>query len=121
MKLRITITGPRVHDVGYRYFLLGRAMGLRLPGFDASNLTDGKNQVVDIVIDGKESQVEAFKEYIENNKPSGAEVTSINISDYDGDVMPMAEYALGPYSSSNAQGKFDDGQQRSLEEDRMRS
>lgn len=68
MKLRITITGPRVHDVGYRYFLLGGAMGLRLPGFDASNLTDGKNQVVDIVIDGKESPVEAFKEYAETKK-----------------------------------------------------
>jgi acylphosphatase len=79
--------------VGYRYFLLGRAMALRLPGFDASNLTDGKNQVVDIVIDGKESQVETFKEYAETKKPSGAEVTSIDISDYDGDVMRMAEYS----------------------------
>jgi acylphosphatase len=93
MKLRITITGPRVHDVGYRYFLLGGAMRLRLPGFDASNLTDGKNQVVDIAIDGMESQVGAFREYLENNKPSGAEVSSITISDYDGDVMRMAEYA----------------------------
>jgi acylphosphatase len=93
MKLRITITGPRVHDVGYRYFLLGGAMGLRLPGFDASNLTDGKNQVVDIVIDGKESPVEAFKEYAKTKKLSGAEVSSINISDYDGDVMRMAEYS----------------------------
>lgn len=26
-------------------------------------------------------------------KPSGAEVSSINISDYDGDVMRMAEYS----------------------------
>lgn len=93
MKLRITITGPRVHDVGYRYLLLGGAMGLRLPGFDASNLTDGKNQVVDIAIDGKESQVEAFREYAETKKPSGAEISSITISDYDGDVMRMAEYA----------------------------
>ena len=93
MKLRITITGPRVHDVGYRYFLLGGAMGLRLPGFDASNLTDGKNQVVDIVIDGKESQIEAFKEFVQTNRPSGAEVSSISLSDYDGDVMRMAEYS----------------------------
>ncbi|GAB6265789.1 MAG: hypothetical protein STSR0001_12350 [Methanothrix sp.] len=54
---------------------------------------DGKNQVVDIVIDGKESQVEAFKEYAETKKRSGAEVSSITISDYDGDVMRMAEYS----------------------------
>jgi len=51
-----------------------------LQGFDANNLTDGNNQVVDIVIDGKESQVEAFKEYAETKKPS-----SITISDYDGE------------------------------------
>lgn len=93
MKLRITIKGPRVHDVGYRYFLLGGAMSLRLPGFDANNLTDGKNQVVDLVIEGKESQIEAFKGYTKANKPPGAEVSSIATSDYDGDVMRMAEYS----------------------------
>ena len=68
-------------------------MGLRLPGFDASNLTVGRNQVVDIVVDGKESQIEAFKEYIETNRPSGAEISNISVSDYDGDVMRMAEYS----------------------------
>jgi len=64
-----------------------------LPGFDANNLTEDKIRVVDIVIDGKESQVEAFKEYAEAKKPSGAEISSINISDYDGDVMRMVECA----------------------------
>lgn len=93
MKLRITITGPRVHDVSYRYLLLGGAMGLRLPGFDANNLTDGESQVVDIAIDGKESQIEAFKEFVQINRPSGAEVSSISVSDYEGEVMRMAEYA----------------------------
>jgi acylphosphatase len=93
MKLRITITVSKVHDVGYRYLLLGGAMGLRLLGFDASNLTVGRNQVVDIVVDGKESQIEAFKEYIETNRPSGAKVSHINVSDYEGDVMRMTEYA----------------------------
>jgi acylphosphatase len=93
MKLRITITGPKVHDVGYRYLLLGGAMGLRLQGFDANNLTDGKNQVVDIAVDGKESQIEAFKKYVETNRPSGAEVSNIGVSDYEGDVMRMTEYS----------------------------
>jgi acylphosphatase len=93
MKLRITITGPKVHDVGYRYLLLGGAMGLRLPGFDANNLTDGENQVVDIAVEGKESQIEAFREYIEINRPSGAEVSNIKSSYYEGDVMRIAEYS----------------------------
>ncbi|MDM7913331.1 MAG: acylphosphatase [Methanotrichaceae archaeon] len=65
MKLRITITGPKVHDVGYRYLLLGGAMGLRLPGFDANNFMYGKTQIVDIVVEGKEPQIAAFKKFIE--------------------------------------------------------
>ena len=68
-------------------------MGLRLPGFDANSLTDGENQVVDIAVEGKESQIEAFREYVETNSPSGAEVSSISVSDYDGDVLRMAEYS----------------------------
>jgi len=93
MKLKITITGPKVHDVGYRYLLLGGAMGLRLPGFDASNLTDGKNQVVDIVVEGKEIQIKAFKEFVENNKPINAKISNITASEYDGDVMRIAEFS----------------------------
>ncbi len=92
-KMEIRISGPRVHDVGYRYLLLGGAMGPRLPGFDANNLIDGKNQIVDIVVEGKESQIDAFREFVENNKPADARVSDITASDYDGDVMRIAEYS----------------------------
>ncbi|MDM7911551.1 MAG: acylphosphatase, partial [Methanotrichaceae archaeon] len=93
MKLKIAITGPKVHDVGYRYLLLGGAMGLRIPGFDANNLTDDKNQVVDIVVEGKENQIKMFKEFVGSNKPSNAKVSNITTSDYDGDVMRITEYS----------------------------
>ena len=93
MKLKITITGPKVHDVGYRYLLLGGAMSLRLPGFDANNLKEGISQVVDIVVEGKENQIRAFKEFVETNKPVNAKVSDITASDYDGDVMKIAEYS----------------------------
>lgn len=68
-------------------------MGLRLPGFDANNLTDGENQVVDIEVEGKESRIVAFREHLETNRPSGAEVSNISVSDYDGDIMRMAGYS----------------------------
>ena len=93
MKLRIKITGPKIHDVGYRYLLLGGAMGLRLPGFDANNLTEGKDQVLDIVVEGKDSQINAFRTFVETHKPSSAEVSGISVSDYDGEVMRIAEYS----------------------------
>ncbi len=66
---------------------------MRLPGFDASNFIEGKNQIVDVVIEGKESQIAALKEFIENNKPAEAIVSGITTSDYDGDVMRIAEYS----------------------------
>ncbi len=34
MKLRIMIEGPKVHDVGYRYFLM--TLARRAPGLDIS-------------------------------------------------------------------------------------
>ena len=68
-------------------------MGFRLPGFDANNLTEGKDQVLDIVVEGKDSQIEAFRTFVEANQPSGAEVSDIAVSDYDGEVMRIAEYS----------------------------
>ncbi len=68
-------------------------MSLRLPGFDANNFTDGKTQVVDVVVEGKESQIVAFRKFVESNRPADAKVSDITISDYDGDVMRTAEYS----------------------------
>lgn len=93
MKLRIRIVGPKVHDVGYRYLLLGGAMNLRLSGFDANNLAEGNNQFVDVVVEGKEDQIKAYRTFVETHKPPNSEVSDIAVYDYDGDVMKIAEYA----------------------------
>jgi acylphosphatase len=44
MKLKIKIIGPKVHDVGYRVFLLKHAMNLALPGLSPTigKRTDNK-------------------------------------------------------------------------------
>jgi acylphosphatase len=93
MKLRITIAGPKVHDVGYRYLLLGGAMGLHLPGFYATNLADLEKQMVEILAEGKEPQVRAFMEFVQNNKPDNARVSNITASEYEDDVPRRSEYA----------------------------
>jgi acylphosphatase len=92
MKLRITITGPKVHDVGYRYLLLGGAMGLRIPGFYASNMVVLEKQVVEVLIEGRESQVKAFAEFVQNNRPSNARVSDISTLEYEDDVPRRSEY-----------------------------
>jgi acylphosphatase len=92
MKLKITITGPKVHDVGYRYLLLGGAMGLRIPGFYASNLVELKKQVVEVLIEGRELQVKAFMEFVQNNRPSNAHISDISTTEYEDDVPRRSEY-----------------------------
>ncbi len=42
MKIKIKITGPKVHDVGYRYFLMTNAIDMGLRGFHARNRTSGR-------------------------------------------------------------------------------
>ncbi len=46
MKLRITITGPKVHDVGYRPWLVELAMSMGLKGFDVYNDEEDGQQMV---------------------------------------------------------------------------
>ena len=46
MKLKVKITGPKVHDVGYRPFLTEIAMGLALRGFEVYNDEEDGRQVV---------------------------------------------------------------------------
>jgi len=41
MKLGIKITGPKVHDVGYRPWLTDQAMRLSFRGFEVYNDDDG--------------------------------------------------------------------------------
>jgi acylphosphatase len=93
MKLRITITGTKVHDVGYRYLLLGGAMSMHLPGFCATNLTDPKGQMVEVLLEGKEPQVKAFIDFMQNNKPANALVSDITTSEYDDEIPRRTEYA----------------------------
>lgn len=94
MKLKIKIAGPKVHDVGYRVFLLTGAMNLALPGFSAYNWTEGGVQQVIALAEGDEARMAAFRQYIEANKPAMAEVSDTIISEYDGDVGHTGEYAM---------------------------
>ena len=93
MKLMITITGPKVHDVVYRYFLLGGARRHRILGFSADNLMGPNGQEIEILLEGKETQVKAFEGFVRNNKPDGATVSDITTSDYGDEVPRHNEYS----------------------------
>jgi len=89
MRLKITITGPKVHDVGYRYFLMSMAMANRIRMFEAHNI---ENEVL-VFVDGEAEAVKAFRALVETKRPAHAEVTNIVYDDFEGEVMKIGDYA----------------------------
>ena len=94
MKLKITISGQKVHDVGYRVHLLTAAMNLALSGFSAFNWTENGKQQVIALVEGEDIRIAAFRQFVETKKPERADVEEIGIIEYDGDVGRTGEYAM---------------------------
>ena len=93
MKLKIKITGPKVHEVGYRYFLMSNAIDMGLKGFHARNRTGENGPEVITLVEGDEETIADFKKLIETQKPEHSLVSSIAFEDYDGDIMKTESYA----------------------------
>jgi acylphosphatase len=93
MKLRIEIRGREVHDVGYRVYLLDKALELGIDKFAAYNRTDNGDQIVLAFLDGEENLIIDFQEFIGKNKPADAEVSEITFAEYEGEIMSIMEFA----------------------------
>jgi acylphosphatase len=93
MKQKIKITGPKVHEVGYRYFLMSNAIDMGLKGFHARNRTGEKEPEVIALVEGDEEAIADFKKLVETKKPERSQVSSIVFEDYDGDVTKTESYA----------------------------
>jgi acylphosphatase len=94
MKLKVKITGPKVHDVGYRVFLLKNAMNLALSGLSTYNWEENGQQEVIALVEGDEARIAPFLQAIEKNKPELAEVSKVTSEPYDGDVGRTIEMAM---------------------------
>ena len=93
MKLKVKITGPKVHDVGYRYFLMSMAMANRIRRFEAHNIKSSEGSEVIAFADGDNKAINAFRSLIETNRPDRSEVSNIVFEDFDGEVMKIGEFA----------------------------
>ena len=94
MKLKIKIVGPKVHDVGYRVFLLKHAMNMALPGLSTYNWDEDDQQEVIALVEGDEARIKAFQKAIEKTKPELAEVSKITSEPYEGEVGRTSEVAM---------------------------
>ena len=93
MKLKIKIAGPKVHDVGYRYFLMSMAMSNRIRMFEAHNTESDEGQEVLIFADGEDKAIEAFRTLVKTKHPARSEVSNIAFDDFEEEIMRIGEYA----------------------------
>jgi len=91
MKKKIIIKG-KVHEVGYRAFLLGTAESFEISRFFADNIFINSAQAIEVLIDDEENKVNDFIEIIKKKKPENAEVEAVDILDYKGNVMKIENY-----------------------------
>ena len=93
MKLKVKITGPKVHDVGYRPFLTEIAMSLALRGFEVYNDEEDGRQVVVAIAEGDEQRIGKFSSTAKMHYPQLAIVDVVKSEDYTGEVMPLWQFA----------------------------
>ena len=93
MKQQAKITGPKVHDVGYRIFLMEAALDCEVVRISAYWRKEDSSQAVICLVEDDEARIAAFKKFIKSHKPEHAEVSDITWEDYDGEVMRISEFA----------------------------
>ena len=91
IKLNAKITGEKVHDVGYRVFVLRKALELGIRGFNAYNDFD-REQIIIVQVEGDNQAVQAFKSFAEKKAPEHALVSDRIFEDFDGYVMSISDY-----------------------------
>jgi acylphosphatase len=102
MKLKITIVGPKVHDVGYRPQLTELAMNTSLRGFEAYNDEENGLQTVIALIEADEQRTKRFYNLVKTKQPQLAQVSEITSEDYTGDIMPVWQAAtMGSFTQLN--------------------
>ncbi|ODS42527.1 MAG: hypothetical protein MSIBF_04215 [Candidatus Altiarchaeales archaeon IMC4] len=97
VKKKILIEGEKVHDVGYRLFLMNCADDFRIENFDAKNIISDGKQCVRVLVESSEDNVNRFLAFVERkeNRPENAEVDSIKPGDYDDYVKSMDSFRSG--------------------------
>ncbi len=89
MKVKITITGEKVHEVGYRSILLAEALRLGLDFFNTYNTFIEGKQAVITTLQGKENQVNRFINYVKSFKPKHALVKEIKTEEFKDKIPPI--------------------------------
>ncbi len=95
VKKRILIKGRKVHNVGYRPFLMEKAQELKIPNFHAKNIKENGKQAVDVRVGGEGGRIDNFLKFVNENWPAFAEVENISVEEkeYEDDIMTLEDFS----------------------------
>ena len=92
MKAKEIAIKGKVHDVGYRLFLLSEAESVFIEKFDARNvLVDGEQHLI-VRVEGVEERIKRFIVFAESNYPPGASVEAVEVKDYGDEVRGIDSF-----------------------------
>jgi acylphosphatase len=92
MKAKEIVINGKVHDVGYRLFLLSEAERLFIEKFDARNVLITGEQHLIVLVGGEEEKINRFVEFTESNYPPEASVESVEVKDYGEEVRSIDSF-----------------------------
>lgn len=91
VKARIIIEGLKVQEIGYRIFLLEKALENGIGNIYARNVDKDK---VELLVDNHGERLERFYQVVQDERPEGASVDTIKREPYSGDTLipPIDRY-----------------------------
>jgi len=92
MKMQASITGSPVHGVGYRVFLLQKALDCGIQKFNARNEIIHEKQHVIVRAEGEPAMIEEFSSFIRSESPPDAIISDISFQEYTGYVISIIDY-----------------------------
>jgi acylphosphatase len=87
IKKKIIISGQKVHDVGYRPYLLGIAESMEIERFFVDNIFSDEKQVVYALINSSKENVDSFIEISSLKFPEQSIVEKVEVEDYKRDAF----------------------------------
>jgi acylphosphatase len=120
IKKKIIISGQKVHDVGYRPYLLGIAESMEIERFFVDNIFSDEKQVVYALINSSKENVDSFIEISSLKFPEQSIVEKVEVEDYKGNVMKIESFyryltAMQLSKIANYGGKMLDKQDKMLD------
>ena len=94
MKTKIIITGEKVHEVGYRFFLADSANAYGIYNFRAYNTTVNNLQAVMLMVEGEEEDVKNYLGFVKENFPEQASVKEVTVKEYTGYINTINSFLL---------------------------